>query len=379
MRKPMTWPKKPDAANSAMACFSHARHYWPEESGTLVGRREEIEKPFACIKKAGTIAVSSLAAGEAAATGITALHIIRTITMSQIKTAILAAAAVAGITTAMIQYQSVEKLRAENRNLLERNQNLAELQAENQRLSNLVAQAQRPTLSKEQTAELLRLRGQVGLLRDDLRRAQATNRATAATQNPIPAKSEAAADPAQPFTAAFTTRLGDKQTLVTGGWSTAPGMRTFMLMTPNIEPAEGATTQVATDGSKFDMPNAKVTFNTSTVEIPETMLAQFGLDQLKTDGNDSSVQSVLATADADALVNALKTPPDGVWVSHGKITTADGMSATMSMIGDSSDAGTPAEGQYTIGLTPNLTDDKTALNLAINLQVVRSSGSAMGH
>src|SRR5580658_4874910 len=46
---------------------------------------------------AGTIAASSLAAGRAAATGITAFHILRTLTMSQFKTAILAVVAVAGI------------------------------------------------------------------------------------------------------------------------------------------------------------------------------------------------------------------------------------------------------------------------------------------
>jgi hypothetical protein len=301
--------------------------------------------------------------------------------MSQFKAAILAAAAVAGITAAVIQHQSAEKLRAENRSLLEQSQNFAELQTENQRLSNLLAQAQRPSLSKDQAAELMRLRGLVGLLRDDLRKAQAANRATAAEQNPAPAKSDAPANSAQPFTAKFTTRLGDKQTLVTGGWSTAPGIRTFILMTPSIDPAEGVTTQVDTDGSKFDMPNAKVTFNTSTIEIPETMLAQFGLDQLKADGNDSSVQSVLATADADALINALKAPPDGVLVSHGTISTADGISASMSEIGagDSSAGNQSTASEYTIGLTPNLTADKTAVNLGINVQVVRPSGSPSAH
>jgi len=283
---------------------------------------------------AGTIAVSSLAAGGAAATGITALHIIRTITMSQFKTAILAVVAVAGITTALIQHPAVDKLRAENRNLLQQSQKLAELQAENERLSNLVAQAQRPPLSREQTAELLRLRGQVGLLRDDLRRVLAASHSTGTNQNPMPAKSEAPDDPAQPFTAALTARLvGDKQTLVTGGWSTAPGMHTFILMTPNIDPADGVNTQVATDGSKFDIPNAKITFNTCTIEVPDTMLNQFGLGQLQADGRDSSVQSVLAAADAETLLNALKTAPDGVVVSHGLITTADGISATMSVSG----------------------------------------------
>jgi hypothetical protein len=302
--------------------------------------------------------------------------------MSQFKTAILAVVAVAGIITALIQHQAVDKLRAENRNLLQQSQKLAELQAENERLSNLVAQAQRPPLSREQTAELLRLRGQVSLLRDDLRKALAATHSTGTNQNPMPAKNEAPDDPAQPFTAALTARLvGDKQTLVTGGWSTAPGMHTFILMTPNIDPADGVNTQVATDGSKFDIPNAKITFNTCTIEVPDTMLNQFGLDQFQADGRDSSVQSVLAAADAESLLNALKTPPDGVVVSHGRITTADGIAATMSVsgTGDSSPNGQAAAHEYTIGLTPNLTADQTAVNLSINLQVVRPSGSPSAH
>jgi len=330
---------------------------------------------------AGTIAASSLVVGEAAATGITTFHILRTITMSQFKPAILAATAIAGITAAVIQHQAVEKLRAANRSLLEQSQNFAGIQAENQRLSNLVAQAQRPTLSKDQTAELMRLRGQVGLLRDDLRKAQRAKNTTAVEQNPPPAQSDVPDNSAQPFTAKFTTRLGDKQTLVAGGWSTAPGIRTFILMTPSIDPAEGVTTQVAPDGSKVDMPNAKVTFDTSTFQIPETMLAQFGLDQLKADGNDSSVQSVLAATDAETLLDALNTPPEGVVVRHGEINAADGITATMfvGVTGDASPNGEGTAPNYTIGLTPNLTADQTAVNLSINLQVVRPSGSALAH
>jgi RNA polymerase sigma factor (sigma-70 family) len=326
---------------------------------------------------AGTIAASSLAAGGVGATGIASLHIIRTITMSQFKTAILAVVAVAGITTALIQHRSFEKLRAENRNLLQQTQKLAELQAENDRLSKLLAQAQRPS---KPTAELLRLRGQVGLLRDDLQKALAASRATGAVQNPIPAKNEAPVDASQPFTAALTARLGDKQTLVTGGWSTAPGMHTFILMTPNIDPADGVSTQVATDGSKFDIPNAKIAISTCTVEVPDAMLNQFGLDQFQADGNDSSVQSILATADAERLLTTLKTPSDGVTVVHGEITTADGITSTMTTgAGDSSPNSQAAVSEYTIGLTPNLTTDQTAMDLAINLRVARTDGSTLVH
>jgi hypothetical protein len=317
---------------------------------------------------AGTIAATSIAAGGA--TGITAIHIMKAITMSQIKTAILAAAAVAGITIAVAQHQSVESLRAENLALRERSQKLAELQAENERLSKLAAQIQQPVQSKEQNAELLRLRGQVGLLRDQLKKALAASQTAPVNQNATPSKLDAAGRD-QPFTAALTTRLENNQTLVTGGWSTAPGMRTFVVMTPKIQQGEGSTTQTASDGSQFEMPNAKVAFNTSTVELPETMLSQFGLDQFRADGQDSSVQGVLAGADAKSLLDALSTAPEGVTVTHGQITTADGIAATMSVLGDSvgDSSGQPPAPRYSIGLTPSLTDNQTAMNLAVNLQI----------
>ena len=111
------------------------------------------------------------------------------------------------------------------------------------------------------------------------------------------------------------------------------------------------------------------------------MLNQLGLDQFQADGRDSSVQSVLAAADAETLLNALTTQPDGVVVSHGRITTADGIASTMSLTGDPSPTGQAAAPQYgtTIGLTPNLTADQTAVNLSINLQAVRPSGTALAH
>jgi hypothetical protein len=41
--------------------------------------------------------------------------------------------------------------------------------------------------------------------------------------------------------------------------------------------------------------------------------------------------------------------------------------------------GQPAAHELTIGLTPNLTADKTAVNLAVNAQVVGPNGSTLAH
>jgi hypothetical protein len=303
---------------------------------------------------------------------MTVIHILRTTAMSQFKTAILTVAALAGVATAVLQHRAAQTLRAENSALLEQNKNLAQLQADNERLSNLLSQARANARGRDQNAELLRLRGQVGLLRDKLQKSLAAGHATPVNPNAAPSQNDAADDAAQPFTAALTARLENRQTLLVGGWSTTPGMRTFVLMTPNIAPAEGSSTQTATDGSTFQMPNAKVSFNTCTINVPDTMLSQYGFDQFRADGHDSSVQSVFAASDADALLNALKAPPAGVFVSHGQITTADGIASTMSVSadGNSPSDGQPASPDYSIGLTPNLTDNQTAMNLKVNVKVV---------
>ena len=289
--------------------------------------------------------------------------------------AILGAAALAGTGTYLLEQRQSDRLRADNVDLLERSQNLSQLRRENERLSNLVAQAGQPALSREQLAELLRLRGEVGQLRAGLRNALAANRSGGASQNPAAAGNEAADDAAQPFTATLTARLGDGQTLLTGGWSTAPGKRTFILMTPAIVQADG----VHVGPDSVAIPNAQVTVNAHTVEIPEAMLAQFGLDQFKADGRESSVQTVLTAADAETLLKTLSDPHNGVVWTDQTITTRDGRGAEISTIPGPSRDGHPALPSYTIGLTPNLTADQKAVNMLINARVVPPSPSSPGN
>jgi RNA polymerase sigma factor (sigma-70 family) len=312
----------------------------------------------------GNVVASSLAASTAVGTGITVSNIVRTMTMSQVKTAILSVVAVAGITATVFEHLALEKLRVENRDLLARARQLAGLQAENERLSKAAGQAGLSSLADEQRAELLRLRGEVGRLRDNLRAAQASQSART-NQSLTETKSEAAPDASQPYTASFTARLRDGETIVTGGWSTAAGSHTFILLTPKIDPGDGGTTQVGDGANAVAISNAKVTVNALIVDIPDGMLAQFGLGQFTADGHESPIQNILSGTDAQALLDMLNNPPDGVSVSHPRITTSDGISAVSSIISDAS------SNYEQIGLTPNFTPDKTAVDLAINEQVVR--------
>ena len=118
-----------------------------------------------------------------------------------LKIALVGAVVVASVAGpwAIQHWQQVES-RRRSEALREQAERLAGLAAENQRLSNLVAQAASPALSKEQFRELLRLRGEMGRLRQaasEVDRLRTTNRQSlAGTGDPAePAHAPLAPDP----------------------------------------------------------------------------------------------------------------------------------------------------------------------------------------
>lgn len=107
---------------------------------------------------AATLITTSLAAGE---TGT--FTFLKTMIATKLKLA-LSAIAVAGAAAAFVHQQTVQnKLRAENESL---QQQMTQLQADNENFSNRLADtSDSPKLSDDQFNELLRLRGEVGMLR----------------------------------------------------------------------------------------------------------------------------------------------------------------------------------------------------------------------
>ncbi len=318
---------------------------------------------------APVIIASSLAAGGAVAGGITTFNLIKTIAMPQIKTAVLAIVAAAGITTAAIQHQAGEKLRAENRDLLEQGRKLAQLQQENEHLANLLAQANRPHLSEAQSSELLRLRGEVGRLRSDLQKSLAAGHSTATNQIPATAKNETPDDPSKPFTATVAARVGNGQTLLTGGWSITPGKRTFILMTPIVHGSDGNPARVTIGGNTKEIPQGAVYVRYTMVEIAESPLGQLGIDQYKTDGRDSSVQNVFSPAEAETFMNALKQTESTVMASPS-VLAKDGEPAQIRIGQGPSATGEQSQASYAIDLTPRLTADQSAVDMSVTAQIV---------
>jgi RNA polymerase sigma factor (sigma-70 family) len=142
---------------------------------------------------AASIAGTALAsAGTSAGAGLTFLKLM---TMTKIKTAVISALIVAGAATPLIlQHQTQVELRQENQSLRLQNaqmdQRLAPLTAENERLSNLLAQTDQ-SAANDRSNELLRLRAEVGRLRAQARAAGRS--ATGSADDPADAAIQATA------------------------------------------------------------------------------------------------------------------------------------------------------------------------------------------
>ena len=134
---------------------------------------------------AGSVAGTALASA-AAGGGMTAT-LVKLMAMTKLKFGIISVIAVAGVAAPLvIQHQSQARLREENRVLREQASQLAQVAAENERLSNLVVQAKSAeSLSREQMSELLRLRGEVTRLRGQLQEMPSSARTGSPTPAPL--------------------------------------------------------------------------------------------------------------------------------------------------------------------------------------------------
>jgi hypothetical protein len=125
---------------------------------------------------ATTLASASLA-GTAVGAGVT-FTFVKLMTMTKLQSAIVGAVVIAGLATPLVLQQQL-KLRAGNDSLRKQTEHLAQIQADNDRLSNSLAEAaSSQQLASNQLSELLRLRGAVAGLRsqtNDIKKLEAEN------------------------------------------------------------------------------------------------------------------------------------------------------------------------------------------------------------
>ena len=126
--------------------------------GTALATQAVTAAPVGLAASVTGTALASAAAGA----GMTAT-IVKIMAMTKLKFGLLSLAVTAGVALSVWQYLQTERLKGEITSLRRSPAELAELRGENRRLAEaLRAEAERP---KADNRELLRLRGQVGLLR----------------------------------------------------------------------------------------------------------------------------------------------------------------------------------------------------------------------
>jgi len=147
--------------------YSILKHRGVTFSATALGIALATEAVTAApVSLAASISATVLA--SLAASSGSALTFFKIMTMTKIKTGIFGALIMAGVATPLVIHRQAQaQLRDRNAALQQQSDQLAQLTAENARLSNLIAHADN-SLTPSQSSELLKLRGEVGVLKGQL-------------------------------------------------------------------------------------------------------------------------------------------------------------------------------------------------------------------
>jgi hypothetical protein len=133
---------------------------------------------------AANVTVSAAARGSTALT----LKIAKIMTMTKMKTGIAAALLVAGVTAPLVlEHQARTRFRVENQSLMNQLQEQAVLREENEELSKRLASLSAKPLGEQEHTELMKLRGEVTMLRKE-NRDQKTALASKPKNAPNPVK-----------------------------------------------------------------------------------------------------------------------------------------------------------------------------------------------
>ena len=284
---------------------------------------------------AGSVAATALASVAAGARITTTL--VKLMTMTKLKTALIVAAIAAVLTPALLQYRALERLREENARLASE---LAARAAPAATASAAPDQASNRLLAQQ--SELLRLRAEVTRLRQQ---------SAASTQKelpPAPTETSAYDKGTNDFSSEVQTRLSFGQTVVTGGWATSSGKRALVFVQPELKDRQDGTQSVV--------------FKAQAVELAEATLAQYGLQDLATTSPQTQQHGVTyANADADNLRQRLLGELGSQLLHAQIIETSSGLEADAFM-------GTE-DNQFEVTVMPTLIPGAGGVDLKLGVRV----------
>jgi hypothetical protein len=254
----------------------------------------------------------------------------------------------------LIQRQQIKALEMENLALRAAGQQLQTLRAENERLSQGQADLDELARLRKEHSELMRLRGEVTSLRRKAGQVQTAPKPASAPAAPVPETPRV-----NTFTANVQASVGHGQTLVSGGWSTAPGQRTLILLTPEIGEEEGAAKTVK--------------FNSMVVEMPEAVLDTLGLQALKVGDQESSSQQVLTAERMEAVLKMLNDSENVQVLATPAVSTLDGRQAQVQAVELKNLEGSaePVAIGPILDIIPTLAEDQQSVELQLQTRLIK--------
>jgi RNA polymerase sigma factor (sigma-70 family) len=170
--------------------------------------RAMVVAPIGLAATIATTAVAGAATATATATGAGTLTALKLMTMTKLQLTLVGAVVIAGVTTPLVmQHQSAARLRQENTALRQQLDERDTVATENEQLKKLLAEADRRQPLVAPSRELLRLRGEIGVLRQqnqELSRLLAQRAAPAEAEGFEPSTAWADSGTATPEAAANT-------------------------------------------------------------------------------------------------------------------------------------------------------------------------------
>ena len=318
-----------------------------------------------------TISTAAALAGTTLATATTATAI-KTIAMTTLQKTVITAtlAVVAGV--GIYEARQYSQLRKQNQVL---QQQQALLTEENQRLQSELGDATGRLTSLQDdndklnryTAELLKLRGEVNHMRQEL--ASSTTKETTSNDQ-TSAQLEAAQPPeaVQIFVANADANVPSGQSLAFGGWVTSPGKRMLVFVEPKI-----------TEQSSPDRVG-QVFLQGNFIEVPEEVLVQLATDSnfdalksLRTTGKASSTQIIMTATQTRLILETLKKTPGVDVFGSPRILTGDGGQAVVRMTEQSMVAGKEHSLGPSLDVEPRIAADGTSVNLTVSARLKKAN------
>lgn len=218
----------------------------------------------------------------------------------------------------------------------------------------LMTDAEKRRIERERK-ELAGLRGEVSKLRNQVASLEAAQKASAKGGSKEETESvEEPFTPADYYAASLNVEVDPGMTLVTGGWQTSKGRRTFVFMTP--------VKTNSPDGTPY------VRISTRVANISNDDLGLFQLQNMTASGNETENAGGFDADNIKMLYEGLQANPNATVLSSPSIVTGSGKEAVIQTTYAHQVDGQLERKQLEIGVVPVVNDEGVIeMNLAATI------------